>query len=99
MIYICIYQTPVLFLQTSWEPEEHLPADLIALFQQQNPQLFEQRVAAAAADVAADFVASEELWPDGDGRPETEEGYQTQFAPVSIKVSVPVAAQLTSVAS
>lgn len=34
-------------LQPSWEPEEHVPPDLIKLFEQQNPQLFEERVAAA----------------------------------------------------
>ena len=77
-----------MLLQTSWEPEEHLPADLIALFQQQNPQLFEQRVAAAAAD---------QIWPGEEAQSVTQEGYQTQFAPVTIKVSAPEAAQLTSV--
>ncbi|KAL6760393.1 hypothetical protein V8C86DRAFT_2555004 [Haematococcus lacustris] len=32
---------------TSWEPEEHVPPNLIALFQRQNPALFEERVNAA----------------------------------------------------
>eukprot|EP00955_Chlamydomonas_euryale_P054597 355892-Chlamydomonas_euryale.AAC.5 len=43
----------------SWEPEEHLQPDLIKLFQQQNPQLFQQRV-----DAAAD--AGEREWPASD---------------------------------
>lgn len=36
-------------VQTSWEAEEHLPEDLIALFQAQNPELFAERTDAAAA--------------------------------------------------
>ncbi|GFH11337.1 ANK_REP_REGION domain-containing protein [Haematococcus lacustris] len=32
---------------TSWEPEEHVPPNLIALFQRQNPALFEERANAA----------------------------------------------------
>jgi hypothetical protein len=34
-------------LQDSWEPEEHVPPELIAAFAAANPALFEERVAAA----------------------------------------------------
>lgn len=36
-------------VQASWEPEEHLAEDLIALFQAQNPELFAERTDAGAA--------------------------------------------------
>eukprot|EP00798_Chlamydomonas_sp_ICE-L_P014313 gene14313-20296_t len=37
---------------TSWEPEEHVSPELIALFKQENPELFETRVAAANIEEA-----------------------------------------------
>lgn len=37
----------------SWEPEEHVPADLIALFQAQNPELFETRTRSPQPAAAA----------------------------------------------
>ena len=76
-------------MQTSWEPEEHLPPELITLFQQQNPQLFEQRVSAASAD--GSIVAPED-WPEQDDAAVViDEGYRTQYTPVQVKVKVPIA--------
>ncbi|GIL63260.1 hypothetical protein Vafri_17365 [Volvox africanus] len=38
---------------TSWEPEEHVPQDLIQLFAQQNPELFRERTSAEAASASS----------------------------------------------
>ncbi|GFH08457.1 ANK_REP_REGION domain-containing protein [Haematococcus lacustris] len=46
---------------TSWEPEEHVPPNLIALFQRQNPALFEERVNAANDVDASSGVKREAL--------------------------------------
>ena len=82
---------PLLPQQASWEAEEHLPSDLIKLFQQENPQLFEQRVAAAASGEAAPdaWPLSAELeWGEAValGAGAAEEGYRTQYAPVRVAV-------------
>ena len=37
---------------TSWEAEEHVSPELIALFQQQQPELFQERTSAEAAALA-----------------------------------------------
>lgn len=46
---------------TSWEPEEYLPPDLITLFQQQKPELFQQRVLASETASAVPSSWTEEL--------------------------------------
>ncbi len=62
--------------QDSWEPEEHVPEDLIELFRSQNPALFEARVAAAAqAGEAHARPATQALSGRG--------GHQLQAAPVA----------------
>lgn len=43
-------------LQPSWEPEEHVPPDLIQLFAQQNSELFNERTSAQAAASASSFT-------------------------------------------
>ncbi|EFJ47094.1 hypothetical protein VOLCADRAFT_105313 [Volvox carteri f. nagariensis] len=57
----------------SWEPEEHVPHDLIQLFAQQNPQLFNERTSAEAA-------ASASSWTELG----IEEEYETQATPRSV---------------
>eukprot|EP00195_Chlamydomonas_chlamydogama_P011127 CAMPEP_0202893062 /NCGR_PEP_ID=MMETSP1392-20130828/2704_1 /ASSEMBLY_ACC=CAM_ASM_000868 /TAXON_ID=225041 /ORGANISM="Chlamydomonas chlamydogama, Strain SAG 11-48b" /LENGTH=406 /DNA_ID=CAMNT_0049577247 /DNA_START=235 /DNA_END=1455 /DNA_ORIENTATION=- len=71
----------------SWEPEEHVPADLIALFQQQQPELFEQRVAAAAAAGSSGSGEGQAQWPGT----QLEWEYTPQYAPVAISAPAPPA--------
>ena len=60
--------------QASWEPEEHVPEELISLFKQQNPELFKTRVAAANDEAPV-------AWPDLMGE------YQTQAGGSRLEVS------------
>ncbi|KAG1668488.1 hypothetical protein FOA52_005261 [Chlamydomonas sp. UWO 241] len=84
---------------TSWEAEEHLPPDLITLFQHQNPGLFQQRVDAAAgssggggaewrgddADWEAAAVAADGQAGSGDsGAAQHSDGYRTQYSKVHV---------------
>lgn len=77
---------------SSWEPEEHLPTDLIQLFQQQNPELFEERTTGAGPsreEVQAAWPLSAEMEYAGlapgqdDGH---EGGYKTQYAPMHVAI-------------
>ncbi|GAX77715.1 hypothetical protein CEUSTIGMA_g5158.t1 [Chlamydomonas eustigma] len=80
----------------SWEPEEHLPEELIALFQQQNPQLFEQRTSGASTNSEEDVLqawplnAELEWGPSAKERDSSE--YPTQYAPLQIRVQTPITA-------
>jgi signal recognition particle protein len=82
---------------SSWEAEEHLPADLITLFQQQNPGLFQQRVDAATggssgnggewrgddADWEAAAAAADGQAASGSSAaPQHSDGYRTQYSKV-----------------
>ncbi|GFR41876.1 hypothetical protein Agub_g2659 [Astrephomene gubernaculifera] len=70
---------------TSWEPEEHVPPELIALFASQQPQLFSQRTSAEAAARAEAAGGWEQLegqaGAEGEGAGEGE--YQTQATPLA----------------
>ncbi len=85
---------PLWHTQTSWEPEEHLPPELITLFQQQNPQLFEQRVTAASSDDKGgqDWPAEMDQGTEAVSS-DAADGYRTQYAPVQVKVTGAVAAE------
>lgn len=78
----------------SWEPEEHLPTDLIALFQQQNPELFEERTTAAASAEAVSQawpMSAEMEW----GQSDADDSYKTQYAPVQVTADAPVGVRQT----
>jgi len=69
----------------SWEPEEHVPSDLIALFEQQNPQLFQERVASAneASAVMPDNDYSVQ-WADTNVRAQVDQANTTHVNVVTI---------------
>ncbi|GLC39901.1 Signal recognition particle 43 kDa protein, chloroplastic [Pleodorina starrii] len=66
---------------TSWEPEEHVPPQLIDLFAQQNPQLFSQRTSAEAAAAASTSAWEQPLGAEEAGQDLAEE-YETQATPL-----------------